>query len=66
VITGPVEATAAGNILIQALALGHLQDLGEAREIVRGSSHLKTYSPMDREAWEAARRRFAKLLPTQS
>jgi len=34
VITGPVEATAAGNILIQALAGGAVSSLAEARGIV--------------------------------
>ncbi len=34
VVTGPVEATAIGNILIQALALGHLDSSAHLRRIV--------------------------------
>ncbi|NIV36857.1 MAG: rhamnulokinase, partial [Anaerolineae bacterium] len=37
VIAGPVEATAIGNILVQALALGHVASLSEARALVRRS-----------------------------
>jgi rhamnulokinase len=37
VITGPVEATAIGNVLMQAIALGHLGTLDDARAVVRAS-----------------------------
>jgi rhamnulokinase len=37
VLAGPVEATAAGNIGVQAMALGHLSSLEEGRALVRGS-----------------------------
>ena len=58
VLAGPVEATAAGNIIIQALALGHLKDLQAARKLVRQSSDMKAYHPRDKELWEEANRRF--------
>ncbi len=61
VVTGPVEATAAGNIVIQALALGHLEDLKEARKLVKQSSEMKTYLATDRNVWETASQRFEKL-----
>src|SRR5207249_7469708 len=38
VLIGPVEATAAGNILVQAITLGHLPSLAAARQIVRDST----------------------------
>jgi len=57
-IAGPAEATAAGNALLQALALGHVDSLGEAREIVRDSFDLETYQPEDPDAWAAAIERF--------
>lgn len=37
VIAGPVEATAAGNILVQAMGAGIVSDLGEGRAVVRRS-----------------------------
>lgn len=45
VIAGPVEATATGNILVQALANGDLPDLDAVREVVRNSFELKTFEP---------------------
>ena len=45
VIAGPVEATATGNILVQALANGDLPDLNAVREVVRNSFELKTFEP---------------------
>jgi sugar (pentulose or hexulose) kinase len=62
VITGPVEATAIGNIMGQALALGHVGSLGEIRSIVAESTELKTYEPQDAAAWEAAYERFQEIL----
>ena len=45
VIAGPVEATAAGNILVQAFGAGVVSDISEAREIVGRSFALATYEP---------------------
>jgi rhamnulokinase len=46
VVAGPVEATAIGNVLVQARALGLIHgDLETLRAIVVASSELKTYSP---------------------
>ena len=45
VIAGPTEATAMGNILIQAMAAGEVRDLAQAREVVRASSSLETFQP---------------------
>lgn len=59
VIAGPVEATAAGNILVQAIALGHLKDLDELRQVVRNSFEVQTYKPQ--ADWQAAYERFQKL-----
>lgn len=54
VVSGPVEATAAGNILVQALALGIVGSPEEIRGVVAASTNLKTYEPGNRIAWEAA------------
>ena len=45
IVAAPVEATAAGNVLIQAIALGHLKDLDELRAVMRSSFELQTYRP---------------------
>ncbi len=57
--TGPVEATAFGNCLMQAIALGDIGSLVEAREIVRNSVEVTTHEPGgDRARWEDAYARF--------
>jgi rhamnulokinase len=61
VIAGPVEATATGNVLIQAIALGHLKDLEELRSVVRASFEVTTFKPQDTEVWTQAYGRFQKL-----
>src|SRR5712692_1675654 len=62
VLAGPVEATAAGNILVQAIASGRLASLAEAREVVCASSEITQVDPGDAPEWEAANRRWEKLI----
>ena len=62
VLAGPTECAALGNILVQALALGHLPSHEAAREVVRHSFELKTFTPQDAAQWDAAAVRFEKLL----
>ncbi|MCI5779260.1 MAG: rhamnulokinase [Lentisphaeria bacterium] len=63
VVAGPVEATAAGNILVQAMARGLLKDLSAARDVVRRSFDLKRFTPDDVMAreYDAAAERFAAV-----
>ncbi len=62
VCAGPEEATAIGNLMMQAIAAGAIKDLGEAREVVANSFELKHYEPTsDRAAWDAAYEKFCKL-----
>ena len=58
---GPVEATAAGNILIQAIALGYLPSLAAARDTVRRSMPPRVVVPADTAQWREAARRFNAL-----
>ena len=44
---GPSEATIAGNILVQALACGHIGSTTEIRQIIRESFELRQYEPQD-------------------
>ena len=59
VIAGPVEATCAGNILMQMLAAGDIASLVEGRGIIRRSFKTETYQPEDTEAWKKAYARYA-------
>jgi len=52
VITGPIEATASGNILMQAKATGQIASMAEARQIVRNSFELKEYEPQNTDLWK--------------
>lgn len=61
VYAGPVEATAIGNILVQAMAFGRISSLEELREIVRRSFGLKRYEPRHVSDWDGAYERFMKL-----
>ncbi|MCL4797611.1 MAG: rhamnulokinase [Bryobacteraceae bacterium] len=58
VIAGPTEATAAGNVLVQAMGAGAVRDLEEARAVVRASFPLETFEPGKREGWDAAYERY--------
>lgn len=66
VVTGPVEATAAGNILVQAIALGHLPSLAAARDVVRRSFDTTTVEPTQAVAWTDAFARFEQLTGSRS
>ncbi|HXU77845.1 MAG TPA: rhamnulokinase family protein [Methylomirabilota bacterium] len=63
VIAGPVEATALGNVLVQARAAGELDSLAELREVVRKSYEVKVFEPRRDQVgrWQEARGRFAAL-----
>lgn len=60
---GPIEATAAGNVLMQAMARGRIGSLADARAVVALSFPVAVYEPRDPSAWDAAAGRFAGLLP---
>ena len=61
VIAGPVEATAIGNIMMQAHALGHVGSLAEIRTIVGQSFQPVRYEPTDQDIWNSAYERFSKM-----
>jgi rhamnulokinase len=62
VVAGPAEATSIGNILMQALALGHVASLEEGRELVRRSFEMTAYEPRDPARWDEAYARFLKVM----
>src|SRR5581483_6243376 len=61
VFAGPVEATALGNVLVQARADGEIKNLSELRASVRNSCDLREFTPDAKASaqWEEARRKFA-------
>jgi rhamnulokinase len=62
VVAGPIESTAVGNILIQAMAVGCVKSRDEIREIVRNSFSLKSYKPQNVDVWNNVYSRFLKLV----
>jgi rhamnulokinase len=63
VIAGPVEATASGNILVQAMANNHIRSLAHLRQVVRNSWDVISYEPHmnRRNYWDEAYSRFVTL-----
>jgi rhamnulokinase len=61
VITGPVEATAMGNLLVQVRASGELGSLREMREAIRKSCEVARYEPVGTASWQDAAEKFSKL-----
>ncbi len=62
VLAGPVEATAIGNVLTQAVGLGVLGSLADAREVVRRSFEVRAYEPRNPDAWRGPYERFQALV----
>jgi rhamnulokinase len=62
VVTGPVEATSAGNILMQLYASGEIASLSEGRELIRRSFETETYTPEESGSWQDAFQRFEEIL----
>jgi rhamnulokinase len=62
VITGPIEATATGNILMQMLALGHIDSIDDGRRLVRRSFRLAVFEPGKRDGWDEAYARLRQVM----
>jgi len=62
VYAGPTEATAIGNIMMQAKALGDVSSLGEIRQMVFNSFETKIFYPQDANTWNAEYQRFKNLI----
>lgn len=60
VVAGPAEATAAGNILVQAMGAGELASLEEVRSVVRRSFAPERFEPRPTSEWTRAYERFLK------
>lgn len=62
VLAGPEEATAVGNLMVQAMGLGIIRDMREALPLIRQAFPIRTYAPRDTAAWNAAYASFTRLL----
>jgi len=62
VVTGPVEATAAGNVLMQALCRGRVGSIDEVREVVRNSFTLETFEPAAGDRWDEVYDRYLRIM----
>jgi len=62
VLAGPIEATAIGNVMVQAVADGLVADLAEARQVVHRSFPMEEYLPRDTAQWDEAYAKFVEML----
>ncbi|MGI6668184.1 MAG: rhamnulokinase [Acetivibrionales bacterium] len=62
VITGPAEATAIGNLIVQLMALKEIKSLDEGRTLVKRSETLAEFMPQESDQWEEAYDRFIKVV----
>lgn len=61
VVAGPSEATAIGNVMMQALATGAATNVASMRQLINRSISLKTFQPQDVEDWNAAYLHFKQM-----
>ena len=60
-VGGPIEATGIGNIMMQAIASGHIGSVAEGREVVARSFEMVSFQPGERQGWDEAYERYKKL-----
>jgi len=66
VIVGPYEATAVGNLLVQAMGAGDLKDLDEIRQVVKASFQPRSFEPADTGKWDDAYGRYTAVLDREA
>ncbi|MDG2380621.1 MAG: rhamnulokinase [Pirellulaceae bacterium] len=62
VLAGPVEATAIGNVMVQAIAAGDIESISQARQVISQSFPIAQYEPQNAAEWDNAYQRFVTLL----
>jgi len=62
VLAGPKEATAVGNIMVQAVGAGVIPNLKKAMPFIKSAFPIKKFEPQNRESWNSAYERFVKLV----
>ncbi|MDR1720209.1 MAG: rhamnulokinase [Dysgonamonadaceae bacterium] len=61
VVAGPSEATAIGNVMMQAKGLGVVESLDEMRHIIRDAVPLEVFHPENTAQWDEAYLRFRNI-----
>lgn len=61
VVAGPAEATALGNVMVQAVAAGEARSVGALRATVRRSLDLPVYAPAETDLWNGAYAEYLKI-----
>ena len=62
VIAGPVEATAIGNIIVQAIGINEVSNIDQAHQLIRNSFVTETYIPRENEIWDSAYEKFVDIV----
>jgi rhamnulokinase len=62
VLAGPEEATAVGNLMVQALGLGLIGSMADAQPIIREAFPIREYPPVNTGAWQSAYEKFRKIV----
>ncbi len=62
VLAGPVEATVIGNLLVQLIATGQIENLAQARQVVRNSFTVTRYDPVDSATWQEQFERYEAMI----
>ena len=59
---GPKEATAIGNLLVQALSLGKIKTIRELRQIVKNSFPIIEFNPKDVNKWNEGYKKYLRFI----
>jgi len=59
---GPIEGSAIGNMLVQWISSGQLQNISQARQLVHQSFGVETYEPVQSEIWDEAYTKFQQKI----
>lgn len=62
VVTGPIEATAIGNAMMQAVSRRDVDSISDAREVIRNSFPMEQFTPVSPAPWDDAYERFVSLV----
>jgi rhamnulokinase len=58
VMAGPKEATAVGNLMVQAMGLGVIENMPAAQPYIRQAFPIREFTPAETTAWDEAYTRF--------
>ncbi len=62
VAAGPTEATAIGNIILQLIALGEIESVEAAREMIGKTEKVKIYRPANHSEWQKGYEKYIKTV----